>query len=279
MKWYGYAAFAFALTLSVVSVGEAAESLRSQTTPPRGKSPDVHSHRTASVAQATPKQVKPIASANSRPGTTAPRVIAPQSIARVEHVELAEVSHPHHHGMGFNAYTQGATVAPWRGNNPWAGSWPVPYAGYVYYPGICDHSAPCTSHLWDGYVQSPCRCHPHGHCARGCNAAGSGCSTCQQGNAAPVMDAPGPIPTPAPAPEAPPAAPSKAISTPLPVVISDDIGQISDEPVAEGEQSPAKLQVVPAYDAPASEEPKEARSKLTKMTIRSVSVPLLKPAR
>ena len=52
--------------------------------------------------------------------------------------------------------------------------------GYVYSPGACDCSAPCISHLWNGYYQNPKRCNPHQlfnrHC--GCNACDNGCGSC-----------------------------------------------------------------------------------------------------
>ena len=54
----------------------------------------------------------------------------------------------------------------------------------------CDYTAPCTSHLWDGYVQRPHRCNTghfgHGGCgscggasARGQSACGCGAGGCQ----------------------------------------------------------------------------------------------------
>lgn len=79
------------------------------------------------------------------------------------------------------------------------------YAGYGYSRdlsgwGNCDSCAPCTSHLWAGYVQRPLRCHPHkahwgsGGCGAACNTCapvahcknryrhhGHGCSTCDNG--------------------------------------------------------------------------------------------------
>jgi len=280
MKWYGYAAFAFVATFSFVSAAQAAEPSRLPTVPTRGTTAEVTRVRTASVAKVTPVAVKPVASANSQPGKSAPRAIAPQSVARVGHVEAAEVSHPHHHGAGYNAYTQGVAVAPWRANNPWAGSWPVPYDGYVYSPGACDWSAPCTKHLWDGYVQCPLRCHPHHHCARGCKSCGinAGCQSCQQGDVTPSYGNPGPVPTPAPAPvPVPPAAEGKPIAIPVPVVSSDDVGPITIEGMAEGEQIPDTIEL-PADESASPAGQKEARGKLTKLQIRSVSVPVLKPA-
>lgn len=92
---------------------------------------------------------------------------------------------------------------------------------YVYYPGICDYSPPCTDWLWSGYSHNPLRCHPHcmqhgcryGACGRGscgaCGNCGTGgsCSACggsagSCGSAAPAkspvqsssLQAPRPLP-------------------------------------------------------------------------------------
>jgi hypothetical protein len=59
---------------------------------------------------------------------------------------------------------------------------------YIYHPGMCDYSAPCTDWLWEGYCQNPLRCHPHfmtrGACHGGCGGNGSGrggCAACGNG--------------------------------------------------------------------------------------------------
>lgn len=65
--------------------------------------------------------------------------------------------------------------------------------GYVYGPGACDYSAPCTDWLWSGYHHEYCRCKPFsgwhgrgrcghcGHCGHGGHCGlrghrGCGCS-------------------------------------------------------------------------------------------------------
>lgn len=88
---------------------------------------------------------------------------------------------------------------------------------YVYYPGICDYTPPCTEWLWNGYTHNPRRCHPHcmqpkcrygagncgscGNCTN-CNGQGS-CSTCgaapagspvQSPAQSPVLKTPQPLP-------------------------------------------------------------------------------------
>ncbi|MDX1945675.1 MAG: hypothetical protein SFU86_09705 [Pirellulaceae bacterium] len=69
---------------------------------------------------------------------------------------------------------------------------------YVYYPGICDYTPPCTDWLWQSYAPNPCRCHPHfmhGGCGgRGCangacggvfgGSCGCGCANGQCGKPA-----------------------------------------------------------------------------------------------
>jgi hypothetical protein len=83
---------------------------------------------------------------------------------------------------------------------------------YVYYPGICDNSAPCTDWLWAGYSQNPKRCNPHfmrgcqrgscGTCSSCANCANCGCSapSCGCAAAAPA-EVPGKLVPPQPLPD------------------------------------------------------------------------------
>lgn len=188
MKWYGYAAFALTATLSVVSAGTAAEPSRSQSLRDQQGSPAIQGVRIASVQRTTEIRQSSV-SANSRSTTAAPRVIAPQS---AKPIEIQQVGHHGRHG--YNAYQDQAhqghgqsheyAAAPWRGNNPWAGSWPVPYSGYLYSPASCDYSTPCSQHLWDGYCQNPLRCRPPHHL--GCKTCGPVVGGCASGNCGPI---------------------------------------------------------------------------------------------
>lgn len=76
--------------------------------------------------------------------------------------------------VGSGIVANGAVISQTAWNNEHV------YTGYVYGPGSCDYTAPCTDHLWDGYCQRPHRCGGHGglfHHHRACGYGG-GCSTC-----------------------------------------------------------------------------------------------------